>query len=364
MSEIGSDFSLGKLPNEIYTHKIEHPWFLGLDSKLLSTGRGAISLILEQEKNRFKNNKVLLPAYICDSVIQPFTDKGFECFFYNVDPQLRPCLDSFEWMARKKPSVILHLGYFGFNTSKNLTPFLQESSKNGVFIIEDQTHTMLSSYQKFDSNSRTFGSIRKWLGVPCGAFVNPCKKDINIRSERDSRNYVNLRQQAMKMKAEYLTKPNENLKKEYLRIFAQSQKILNQDTLPYEIDLLSKNIVLASDYDVMVTQRRQNYMVLLEELQNVGEIQHPFPTLPDDVTPLFFPIIVKKNRDKLRSHLIQNWIYCPIHWPKPNLVKNTEGGVSDIIYNRILSIPIDQRYQKHHMMFIAKLIKKYFSLLK
>jgi len=361
ISEIGSEFSLGKLPDETNNQNNKNPSFLVSESKLLSTGRGAISLILEMEAHRFNNKKVLLPAYICNSVVQPFIDQGFVCMFYDVDTYLQPDPESFESASRKNPDFLIHLGYFGFNSSLNLRPLLQDLSKKGTFIIEDQTHTMLSHFENFKGNDRSFGSIRKWLGVPCGAYVSSYKNDSNQFPKNIAQKFVNLRTEAMQLKGRYLINPNEILKNKYLKIFAQAQEILEKDTRYYDIDRISESIIYNSNYGAIIERRRENYQVLLEKLNGIDTIQVPFPVLPDDVTPLFFPILVKKNRDKLRTFLSQHQIYCPIHWPKPDLLKNTEGFKSDKIYDSILSIPIDQRYNKQHMARIVNFVWKYLS---
>ena len=59
---------------------------------------------------------------------------------------------------------------------------------------------------------------------------------------------------------------------------------------------------------------------------------------------VFFPIYVKGNRDRLRLDLINRKIYCPIHWSIPEQVKGYLDNKTEYIYNSILSIPCDQRY--------------------
>lgn len=361
INEIGSEFWINNLHEKGVNSEKRKLLFLDATFRLLSSARGAISLILEKEAQRFNNKKVLLPAYICDSVIQPFLDKGFECLFYDVDTHLQPDPESFELASRKNPGLLIHLGYFGFNSSQNLKPLLQNLSEKGTFIIEDETHTMLSHFEKFKGNDRSFGSIRKWLGVPCGAYVSSYNNDSNQFPKNVAQKYVDLRTEAMQLKGRYLINPNEVLKKRYLKIFAQAQEVLEKDTNYYDIDPLSESILYSSDYGGIIERRRENYKFLLENLNGIDTIQIPFPVLPDNVTPLFFPILVKGNRDRLRTFLTQHQVYCPIHWPKPGLLKKIQPLKSDNIYENILSIPIDQRYNKQHMTRIVDLVRKHLS---
>ena len=83
-----------------------------------------------------------------------------------------------------------------------------------------------------------------------------------------------------------------------------------------------------------------------------------FNDVENDVTPMFFPIYVKNNRDELRRKLIENEIYCPVHWPIPKQVNGHLNITTKNIYDSILSIPCDQRYQIEDMRRIINEIVK------
>ena len=63
----------------------------------------------------------------------------------------------------------------------------------------------------------------------------------------------------------------------------------------------------------------------------------------------------KLERDNLRKYLIDNKIYCPVYWPLNFDTTNCNQYITD----RILSIPIDQRYNENDMNFIANCINRY-----
>ena len=68
--------------------------------------------------------------------------------------------------------------------------------------------------------------------------------------------------------------------------------------------------------------------------------------------PLFVPILYK-NRNELREYLIKKEIYCPIHWPKPF----KENEISNLLYEKEISLVCDQRYTADDMKRIVKEIK-------
>lgn len=66
--------------------------------------------------------------------------------------------------------------------------------------------------------------------------------------------------------------------------------------------------------------------------------------LTKDAVPLFVPVLFesKDQRDYVRRKLIDNQIYCPVHWPIPAQIPS-EYKVNDIV-DRELSLICDQRY--------------------
>jgi dTDP-4-amino-4,6-dideoxygalactose transaminase len=75
--------------------------------------------------------------------------------------------------------------------------------------------------------------------------------------------------------------------------------------------------------------------------------------------PLYFPIIVD-DRSALQKHLVDNAIYAPIVWPKDEQQPiQCEGA--EYLYNHLLCIPIDQRYNQDDMRRIAKVIDNFYK---
>ena len=107
--------------------------------------------------------------------------------------------------------------------------------------------------------------------------------------------------------------------------------------------------------------RQRNYKFLLKHLRDVDGIEVLFNDVENDVTPMFFPIYVKSNRDELRSRLIEKEIYCPVHWPIPKQVNGHLNITTKIIYDSILSIPCDQRYQIENLRRIINEIVSFFE---
>ena len=87
-------------------------------------------------------------------------------------------------------------------------------------------------------------------------------------------------------------------------------------------------------------QRRENAAYIHYNLKGV-QFMYEFT---DKSVPLFVPVLFesKEQRDYVRKKLIEQQIYCPVHWPQPKQIP-ADYKVNDIV-NRELSLICDQRY--------------------
>src|SRR6266481_5416518 len=59
-------------------------------------------------------DSVLLPAYICSSVLDPFIKLGIRILFYPIDRTLSPNVEAVRELLSQKPRAIFFVHYFGF----------------------------------------------------------------------------------------------------------------------------------------------------------------------------------------------------------------------------------------------------------
>lgn len=319
---------------------------------LTSSGRGAINLIIDYVNPIIK--KVLLPSYICDSVIFPFERAGYQINYYDVDKYFRPININAE---KIEGGIFLHMGYFGFPTNRELRDTITKLKANSVIIIEDVTHTLFSSNENKICNDFIIGSIRKWMGIPSGGFL-ASREIINKNLPNPPNKFINLRLSSLQQKYEYIKTLNKSLKDEFLDGFRRSEELLDKDVNSYRVDNISEMIIKDIDNKELEKIRRSNYEFLLSHLDETKEVELIFKSLNNGVTPLFFPIYVNHDRNRLRSYLISKEIYCPIHWPIPYQLEGHMDDRTKNIYDSILSIPCDQRYGIEDMKRIIDVIKE------
>lgn len=314
-----------------------------LDECLTFSGRTAIETVIMNEK---KIKRIIVPSYCCEAMLVPFIKEHIELVFFNVffDSGLK-----IELNITDDIDAILWCNYFGFECDM---PDLSEFVQRGGIIIEDITHSLYSSKQYNKQSHYLIASIRKWGPLLSGGYCASRKNKLFYKpNNKPSSDYLFMKDKAMKLKSEFLKGYKVN-KSDFLELFANCNKWLVENYSSLTIDDYSKNILTSIDAKKEYTIRKTNAKFLYTRLIEIDDIQFMFPEKNMDC-PLFVPIVIKNGkRDLIRKKLLDNRIYCPIHWPKPNV--NCESN----IYDLELSLVCDQRYNDTDMSRMISVINK------
>lgn len=295
---------------------------------LVFSGRTAIEAVLRNLPNA---HTALLPSYCCDSMVVPFRATGIDVKFYEVtwNEGLKIEID-------KNADILFWCNYFGFRS-----PYLSMPSFDGV-IIEDITHSFLSTVPSHPHSDYLVASLRKWEPVKSGGYCS-----VEMNGEEPPEEFIDLKTAAMELKTEYLKEPKSEKKERFLRMFGESNHWLAEYYSGRIIDSFSRDYLDRVDVEGQRKIRRENAKVLYEGLKN--KVQFMFPEQDMDC-PLFIPILLP-NRNEVRAHLTKNEIYCPVHWPKPE-------GCESNIYSQELSLICDQRYGIDDMERIVSTLRE------
>ena len=339
--EIGSEFWQYSSSNKL-THQIPQWLNWGKENRLLASGRTALDHIICDIKATSTFKTVYMPSYCCHTMIEPFISNEVEVLFYDVVVNENGELD-YHIDYQVNCDVVFIMSYLGYS-SYDFSDII-EGIKNtkGKIIIEDATHSLFQK-QAFNTNSDyIFASFRKWMAIPGGSLASKMKDDFNIDlPTKIHEEYVNLRVEGMRLKQAYMSKSNMD-KKSFLQIFNEAEVLLDRDYKSYTIDDLSFSIIVQIDKNKLRSKRIANANHLIEGITKHSHIKPLFNKVDANDCPLFVPIILKAGcRDSIKRYLIENKVYCPVHWPKSDLHKLNQK--SELIYVQILSIPCDQRY--------------------
>ena len=333
--EIGSEFWLEHDPTWICNDR---------DGIYVLSGRTAIDLIIQDILSHKQIESVYLPAYCCDSMILPFTKRGIKVDLYDVgvDGDLHFYIDE-----DFKCDVLYLTNYFGYHTSVDSNT-INVFRERGTIIIYDKTHSFLMNNDDIEYDY-SFASIRKWMGVVSGAVVEGVK---NVCLKKYP--YLSCREGAMRQKKLFIEGDDSVSKDVFLNLYNEFNIHLQNEYIDYEMDELSYSIYKTIDLDIIRNCRIENAKFLHDNLKGVDFLCR----LTDDACPLFVPVIFKSKdeRNAVRKKLIDNQIYCPIHWPKNQLI--TSGMKVNNIFDRELSLICDQRYTVDEMTTIVNMINQ------
>ena len=322
-----------------------------------ASGRSAHSLIIESAD--IKNRRALLPAYTCQHIVEPFAWTGWEVGYYGIHNDLTIELDSLKLGIEKAPGCIIVQSYYGFHTTKQANPLFKQAQAAGIIIIEDITHSFLSgwspSYKKADYQ---FCSLRKWTGLTDGGYALSLYKNKLKKPLAKMESFVSHRSNAQVMKRKYITEGDPKYKEEFLKLFKQAEDLLDGDIAVYSMSEAAKTAFSHIDFDYIKNKRQENYNYLQRNIAS-DYVKPLFGELADETCPIMFPVYIERGRSELRQRLIDNRIYCPIHWPAPIQLTPEAKANSRAIYNNIMSLPCDQRYGIEDMQRLVDIVNTF-----
>lgn len=254
----------------------------------LHSGRAAVRWLLQ-------GRRVLVPAYMCDSVVQALTPAGF----YHVDAELRvdwPGLSAAT--ERHSPDAVVLVHYFGFLQDRDpLAAF--RARFPSVRIVEDLSHSLLNAPGHQGLHDRAdygFASLRKLLPVPDGAVVidyrgaglppSPPEPSETPQFTRD------------RLAA---------LERRSASLFAKAEQALDREAPVVAASALSRQIVASVPAKLWRARRRANWRALSDVLPSSR-------ALAAGVAPFGFPVRVP-NRHDLGRRLAGAGIETQVHWP-------------------------------------------------
>jgi dTDP-4-amino-4,6-dideoxygalactose transaminase len=317
------------------------PPFIQEPSLFFINARSAIWYLV----NHLAPEQVWCPSYLCHTILDAVEKTGADIRFYEVNNEL--AIPSLSWLGRVKPGdLVILIDYFGFNCDSECA---RKAKEMGAWILEDASQALLTGNVGQNSDFVVY-SPRKFLGVPDGGILQ-IQSNIEVNSASFETPPTQWWQDAFMAS---LLRRDFDLNgggRPWFDLFQKTEP--NAPIGPYRMSELSKVLLQNSfDYLQISEQRTQNYRTLAELLSESAL----FPSLPDPVVPLGFPICLS-NRDQVRHILFDNEIYPPVHWPLQSVVPE-EYANSHHLASRIMTLPCDQRYNQEDMVRMASLVLK------
>lgn len=305
------------------------------------------------------NRTVLIPAYTCQTVITPFEEAGWHCEYYSVTRSLRLNEQSILTLFEKcRPSLLVVHPYFGMDLNENETALLTQIKNEGVDIVLDLTQCLFSTKQ-YPFASFIVASYRKWMPIPDGGYMKNYSEHISIsQPETENKDFTDGEIAAMYLRGQYFGNGEQRTKSISIRLSKAADTIAESNIAPHKMSQVAYNLMKQQDEEINKQKRYANYTYLFDHVKESDRIEKVCKNIANVTSaPLYFTIYVK-DRPALQRILAQDAIYAPVIWP----VEDERVLVDDevkYIYDHLLAIPCDQRYNDADMQRVVEITNKF-----
>lgn len=303
--------------------------------------------------------RVLIPAYTCQTVITPFEEAGWQCEYYSIKRNLRIDLQNFEnAIAKHKPSLLVVHPYFGMDLTDEEIAVLKEIKEKGIAIVLDLTQCLFSTKQ-YSFASFVVASYRKWMPIPDGGYLINNTESVCIpQPEADNEEFTDREISAMYLRGQYFGNGEQRTKAISIRLSKLADHIADKNITPHKMSQVAYNLMVKENLDNNQNSRFANYSYLFNNIKETDKVTKVCHNMTDVTTaPLYFTIYVH-DRPSLQCLLAQDSIYAPVIWP----VEDERVLIDDeirYIYDHVLAIPCDQRYNENDMRRAVEIINNY-----
>ena len=306
------------------------------------------------------NRKILIPAYTCQTVITPFKEAGWCCYYFNIKKDLRVDLYDLVEKARViQPTIVLVHPYFGMGLNRAEEECLTLLHKKGVYVVLDLTQSIFSS-KDFEFVDYYVGSYRKWFAIPDGGFLINNTNCTIREPQTENEAFVSREIDAMYLRNLYFRIGEQKIKDISIKLSKSADHLSEVKIFPHKMSKISCFLLKHSDSDENQKRRINNFNYLHQYVKYTDKL---LPVCSDlsyvTSAPLYYTLYVE-DRFGLQNHLSSNSIYAPVLWP----VEDESVLISDevfFIYTHLLAIPIDKRYGLDDMARIVDVINDFLS---
>ncbi|MDZ7821459.1 MAG: DegT/DnrJ/EryC1/StrS family aminotransferase [Candidatus Marinimicrobia bacterium] len=314
------------------------------------TGGGYYSIFkIIDEINFTPNDEILLPSYLCPTILLPFKKRNIKYKFFKVDKNLDIVIQVLQSKINLHTKAIFFINYFGFPPKDEAIKELKKYKNDGIIIIEDCVQSFFSDIEIIGNYA--FNSFRKFLPVDGSVILSDevvkCTKK-KIRTTKY--NIYKFIGQILR----YFTVEHQifDLSNLFLKMFSKA----NDDYYKHEyvgINYMNKLLLSKIDIRQLIDARKQNFKALAGHFKDFAL----FWDINNNIVPLGFPIILK-NRDFLREKLMSKNIFCPIHWHLDTELNLSDNEEIIDLSKQILTIPLATPIEKELLVYLSSEIRR------
>lgn len=316
MTAIGGYFGL-----ELGAKNFEYPF---LNSPGLNSGRHAFEFILKNLDD--KPDKIYIPYYTCEVVLEPLKRLGIEYEFYHINQNL----EIEKEILLKDNEYIVVNNYFGIKDA-----YIDRISyRYRHKLIVDSAQAFFAPKLK---DIKMFFSPRKFIGVADGGYFSPMYDIGSIENQDYSTN-----------RSTHLFRRIDSGAESGFKEFQLDDDTLSDEPIK-KMSELTKRILESTDCKRIIERRRLNFKILHKALASDNKLD--IPNISSFKCPMVYPLWTEN--ETLRKKLIASKIYVATYWPN---VKSwcDEDSLEYEFSQKLIPLPIDQRCEESDMRRIIK----------
>jgi hypothetical protein len=338
VSEFGSIF---ELPEDGET-SLSYPQCKWL---FLRSGRDAIRLSLREIGSDRVN--ILAPAYICSEVNDVLNENRKNVIRYSLAKS-----HDLKYLSSVVEDLDIDVILLQDLFNKRYThKFRQELliKHNKLHVIFDCTHSLPHYFPAFSAagtNEWIVASSRKWGYNNGGGLMYSSNFGLTEYLQIDKL-FENNKRTISSIKRLYLAEGSIKLNRQFLELNRETEELL-RDGKVYGLSEASKAHVFSALSKNNQERRRKNINVFKSLIAKL------LPDIDSSLTSLFMGVILCEDRDLVQLECAKKGLYLQVIWPLSDLDASfiEEKQISD----RILCVPIDQRYSEDDIRLIVNIL--------
>lgn len=330
---------------------------------LTNNGRTATIYLLRHCLQFDKDDVLLLPDYLCLSIIVSIEATGVKYHFYSINRDLSINMDSLRAQLGEHVKGIYIIPYFGVPYDAATVRELQDIRKRmGIPIIEDITQIFLTvDVERAGFGDYLIGSTRKWFAMTDGGILAARDGAPFVRLElADAYNEATYKQLLISLIREQYDNELSLSRQGYLDWEKEANRVRYTDLVVRNMTEFAYNVLFASDFAAISERRRKNYAHLYERLSRVPGIGILSKPMDEPGYVPFGLVVMVEERDRFYHYLAECDIIGEIQWILP-LDYYDPGADARYLSDHNLMLHTDQRYTEKEMDIVADTVAGFFA---
>lgn len=336
---------------------------VGESTLAVAYGREALGIGLDSY-GIVSGDEVLMPAVICDVVLDVFSERDIRFQYYGLSESLEFDIEDIEARIGHSTKAI-YLNH-AFGMPMQVASLRKLCDRRGLILIEDCAHALGGIYDGASLGS--FGdfaiySYRKFFPLPNGGGlrVNRLSGKPQVITKRDSsmRQIIESGKLLAIGVAASIGAPGSLWRQRYSKLmindaFVDTTCVPACPPAPSCMSVISEWILSRANFDGMIARRRDNFLYMLQKIKSLSSVEPLFKSLLPGQVPYSFPLRVER-RERVVSHAAVEAIVLEPTLARVNRQQRTLNNPNesfdtlDRIAEQVVSLPV------HQVMTRAKL---------